>query len=160
MRLGVISDTHGAVENTRAAVRMLESLEIDALVHCGDIGTPEVIALLAGWPTHYVGGNCDNDPAPLRRAIAAAGQTWHGEFGEIELAGVRVALAHGHDSRRLADAIKSGSYQLVCTGHTHQKRIEQVGQTLVLNPGALYRANPHSLALVDLPELSAMHINL
>ena len=38
MRIGVISDTHGQVANTLAAVRMLESLEVQAVLHCGDIG--------------------------------------------------------------------------------------------------------------------------
>jgi Icc-related predicted phosphoesterase len=32
---------------------------------------------------------------------------------------------------------------------------EQIGETLVLNPGALYRANPHTIAVVELPEVSA-----
>jgi predicted phosphodiesterase len=49
---------------------------------------------------------------------------------------------------------------LVCYGHTHVAAIEQRGPTLVVNPGALYRANPHSLAVIDLPELEALIINL
>lgn len=158
MRIGVISDTHGHIENTRKAVRMLESLEVEALLHCGDIGTPEVVEALAQWPAHYVLGNCDYDHASLATAIAAAGQTFCGEFGEVELAGVRIALAHGHDARRLHDAINRGDYALVCTGHTHTKRLERVEETLVLNPGALYRANPHTIAIVELPSLEATHI--
>jgi predicted phosphodiesterase len=43
----------------------------------------------------------------------------------------------------------------VCYGHTHQAEQHRVGKTLVLNPGALYRATPHSLALVDLEHLEA-----
>jgi hypothetical protein len=30
-----------------------------------------------------------------------------------------------------------------------------VGGTMALNPGALYRANPHSLAIVELPDIDA-----
>lgn len=160
MRLGVISDTHGAVENTRRAVRMLESLEAEAFVHCGDIGTPEVVRVLADWTAYYVFGNCDYDHAPLARAIAGAGQTCCGEFGELELAGVKIALAHGHDSRQLDSAIADGDYGLVCTGHTHLKRVETIGATVVLNPGALYRANPHSIAVVDLPSRDVTHVDL
>lgn len=158
MRIGVISDTHGAVENTQRAVRMLESLEVEALLHCGDIGTPEVVELLKAWPAYYVLGNCDYNHAELSAAIGANEQIFCGEFGDLELAGVRIALAHGHDSRRLQAAVTSGDYALVCTGHTHQKRCEQVGDTLVLNPGALYRANPHTIAVVELPSLEATHV--
>lgn len=158
MRIGVISDTHGAVENTQRAVRMLESLEVEALLHCGDIGTPEVVELLKPWPAYYVLGNCDYDQGALAEAIGANGQTFCGEFGDVELAGVRIALAHGHDSRRLQSAITSGDYALVCTGHTHKKRCEPIGETLVLNPGAVYRANPHTIAVVELPSLEATHV--
>ena len=48
----------------------------------------------------------------------------------------------------------------MCYGHTHVAAIERHGKTLALNPGALYRANPHSLAIVDLPELEATFVTL
>src|SRR5437763_1587538 len=35
MRLGIVSDTHAQVANTREAVRMLESLDVQAVLHCG-----------------------------------------------------------------------------------------------------------------------------
>ncbi len=150
MRIGVVSDTHGHVEHTRAAVRMLESLEVEAVLHCGDIGTPEVIELFAPWPTHFVFGNCDHERGKLRQAISAAKQSCHEEFGELTLGETRIALLHSHDERKFETAIHSGKYALVCYGHTHVAKIEQVGETVVLNPGALYRANPHSLAVVEL----------
>jgi hypothetical protein len=34
----------------------------------------------------------------------------------------------------------------------------QVGPTLVLNPGALHRARPHTFAIVDLKTMQATHI--
>ena len=160
MRLGVISDTHGHVENTRQAVRMLESLEVDRLLHCGDIGTPEVVQLLKPWPVDYVLGNCDYNQAELATAIAAAGQTFHDQFAELEIEGRRIALLHSHDRRKFREVTESGEWDLVCYGHTHVALIENHGETLVLNPGALYRANPHSLAIVELPALKAILVNL
>ena len=160
MRLGLISDTHGHADLTRRAVRMLESLEVETLLHCGDIGTPEIVSLLAGWPTHYVFGNCDYDKQPLRNAISAAGQTCHEEFGELQLAGVRIALLHSHDRAKFRGVIDSGAYDLVCYGHTHVAAIDRHGDTLVVNPGAVYRANPHSVAIVELPALEATIVEL
>ncbi len=155
MRIGIVSDTHAHVENTRAAVRLLESLKVAAVLHCGDIGSPDIVPLFAPWPTHFVFGNVDHDHRELRAAIRLAGQTCHGRFGEIELAGVQISLLHGDDSAALREAITGGKYRLVCHGHTHVARREQIGGTLVLNPGALYRANPHSIAVVELPSLAA-----
>ena len=71
MRLGIISDTHGHVELTCPAVRMLESLEVETVLHCGDIGSIEVVELFAAWPTHFVFGNCDYDTEKFAAAILA-----------------------------------------------------------------------------------------
>ena len=104
MRLGVVSDTHGHVELTRPAVRMLESFEVDAVLHCGDIGSVEVVELFAAWPTHFVFGNCDYATDELEAAIHRAGQTCHGLFGELEFDGVRVAMLHSHERQRFRQA--------------------------------------------------------
>ena len=86
MRLGIISDTHGHVELTRPAVRMFESLDVDAVLHCGDIGSMAVVELFAAWPTHFVFGNCDDghaETSPPR--FGKAGQTCHGLFGDLDV---------------------------------------------------------------------------
>jgi putative phosphoesterase len=160
MRLGIVSDSHGHMELTRPAVRMLESLEVERVLHCGDIGSVEVAAMFAPWPTDFVLGNCDCNLDELGAGIAAAGLTFHSEFADLEFAGKRVALLHSHDQRKFQQVICSGEYDLVCYGHTHVAKIEQHGATLVVNPGALYRANPHSLAVVELPEMAATIVEL
>lgn len=160
MRLGIVSDSHGQADRTRSAVRMLESLEVERVLHCGDVGTAEVVELLAPWPTDFVRGNCDHQPGQLAAAIAAAGQTYHGVFGDLEIQGRRIALLHGDDRAKFAEVTRSGQWDLVCYGHTHVAQVETRGKTLVLNPGAIYRANPHSIALVELPSLEATIVTL
>jgi putative phosphoesterase len=155
MRIGVVSDTHGHVPYTRAAVRMLESLQVELVLHCGDIGSPEIVELFSAWPTHFVFGNVDYDHLLLTAAIRAAGQTCHDLFGCLELEGKKIAFLHGDDTLRLGEASTSGEWDLVCHGHTHIARQLKQGRTLVLNPGALYRATPHSIACVELPSLVA-----
>ena len=65
---------------------------------------------------------------------------------------MRIAFLHGDDSRLMRTTIGSGQWDLVCHGHTHVARQAWEGKTLVLNPGAIHRANPHSIAVVELPE--------
>jgi len=160
MRLGIISDTHGHVEHTRPAVRMFESLDVDVVLHCGDIGSIAVVEMFAAWPTHFVFGNCDSDAKSFGAAIEKLGQMCHGLFGDLELEGVRIALLHSHEERRFRQTVNSGDYGLVCYGHTHVAAIDRRAGTLVLNPGAIYRANPHSVAVVELPSLEATIIEL
>jgi uncharacterized protein len=160
MRIGVVSDTHGHVVNTLAAIRLLESLEVVQVLHCGDIGTTEIPPLFKPWPTDFVFGNCDFAKDELTEAIHDAGKTCHGAFGDLEIASRRVALIHSDDHRKFHEVIRSGIYDLVCYGHSHVAKIEEVGRTMVLNPGALYRANPHSLAIVELETMQAEIVNL
>jgi uncharacterized protein len=160
MRLGIISDTHGHVVLTRPAVRMLESLDVDAVLHCGDIGSMAVVELFDKWPSHFVFGNCDDGTSAFAAAIERAGQTCHGLFGDLEFEGVRVALLHSHERRKFRETIDSGDYQLVCYGHTHVAAVDRHGETLVVNPGAIYRADPHSIAVIDLPSLEATIVEL
>jgi len=160
VRLAVVSDSHGHLDLTRPAIRMLESLEVDRVLHCGDIGSAEVVELFAAWPTDFVFGNCDYDQEELAAAIAAAGQTCHGKFGDLTIEGRRVALLHSDDAHKFQEATHSGTWDLVCYGHTHQAEIHRQGQTLIVNPGAIYRASPHSIALVELPKLEATIVEL
>jgi putative phosphoesterase len=139
---------------------MFESLDVDVVLHCGDIGSMAVVDLFEKWPTHFVFGNCDERLDAFAAAIQATGQMCHGLFGELEFDGVPIALLHSHERRRFRDTIDSGQYRLVCYGHTHVAAIDPHGDTVVLNPGAIYRASPHSVAVVDLPSLEATIIEL
>jgi len=159
MRIGLISDTHGDAHNTRAAVRMFESLEIDILIHCGDIGSAEVVSLLAPWPTHFVLGNMDPGNG-LSKSIVDAGQNFHERFGQLEIDGRKIAFLHGDDSQLLRDSIDSQSWDLICFGHTHTATHFRQGQTLVVNPGAIRRTASPSVAIVDLPEMELTPVRL
>lgn len=160
MRLGIVSDTHGHVELTQPAIRLLESLEVDQVLHCGDIGSVDVVALFTRWPTHFVFGNCDYHTAELTQAIESHGQTCHGLFGDLEFESVRIALLHSHERRKFLEVLGSPDYQVVCYGHTHVAENERRGGKLVLNPGALYRAARHSIAVLDVPQCEATIVEL
>ena len=154
MRLGIISDTHGHVANTRDAVERLAEWSVREVIHCGDIGSEAIIPMFAKWPTHFVFGNVDRAEGKLRSAIEAAGQTCHGEWGQLEIDGQRIGFLHGHDPHRFSEMVESGDWDVVCYGHTHQPDWREIGATRVLNPGAVYRSRPHSVAVLELPELT------
>lgn len=159
MRIGVVSDTHGELSATQRAIRVFESLEVDLLIHCGDIGTPEVIELLADWPCHFVFGNMDN-AGMLRGAIGACGSTCYERFGHLKLQGRSIAFLHGDDESLLQQTIQSGRWDLVCHGHTHVAANSFTGPTLVVNPGAIQRTGSPSVAMVELPSLEVSQLHL
>jgi putative phosphoesterase len=160
MLLGVVSDTHGHLENTHRAVRMLESLSVEQVIHCGDIGSPEIPALFAAWPTHFVFGNVDYDLPQLRAAIHKAKLKCHERFGELQLAGRNIAFLHSDDGKRFQQTINENRFDLICYGHTHVAKAEQIGRSLVLNPGALYRASSHTIAVVNLATMEVTSVQV
>ncbi len=146
--LGVLSDSHGNVAGVGAALRLFKMRGVTTLIHCGDIDSVAVVEALAGRDVHWVLGNCDFDAGGLRRAIARCGHHFHGDGGEIDVGGRRVAFSHGHQPAVMARLVAAGPEYLL-HGHTHERRDERVGGVRVLNPGALYRARPRTVMLVD-----------
>jgi putative phosphoesterase len=154
MRIAVLSDTHGKLEPTLAALEQIRLRDVSAIVHCGDIGGERLIEFFSDWPAHFVFGNVDGDRDNFHQSILAAGQSSHGVFGEVTLENIRIAFLHGDDAARLRETVASGEWDLVCYGHTHKRETHKEGRTVVLNPGALYRARPRTFAIVDLPGLA------
>ena len=159
--LALMSDTHGHTEFARPALRLFEPFQPIALLHAGDIGGSSILDLLPQDPsTHLVYGNCDFGRKELEVASTSRRQSWHGAFADIAIENRRIALLHGDDERRFQEALTSNSFDLLVHGHSHQKRCELVGGTLVVNPGAVYRANPHSVAVVELNSLDVTFLDV
>ena len=149
MRLGILSDTHDRLARARVAIQLLQAAGAEALVHCGDLMGPEIVAACAVLPCYFVFGNNDDDIPALRKAMTAAGAICLEWAGEVVLAGKRVAVAHGHmgsDVRRLLAA--RPDYLL--SGHSHIAHDRMDGPTRRINPGALHRADQFTVALLDL----------
>ncbi len=162
MLIGVVSDTHGHKQYTVQAVRMLEQFDIKRVLHCGDIGSPEIPALFAQWPADFVLGNVDrHDQASLKEAVEATeGHRFHGLLARLNIAEREIAVVHGDDQRTLNELIEDPEVEMVCSGHTHRAEVRAEQDKCVLNPGALFRANPHTFALVDLTALEATIISV
>jgi putative phosphoesterase len=151
MILGVLGDTHGRVETVKQALAELKNRGVAMLIHCGDIDDASTVSAFAGWNCHFVFGNCDADRDGIRRAVRAINCTLHEPFGHLELAGKRIAWLHGDDPGLKRDLEQSGHYDYLFYGHTHVAEQHLVGETLVVNPGALFRARQKTCLVLDLP---------
>ena len=159
MLIGIVSDTHGQVDLIRQVVRIFESLQVELVIHCGDIGPPAMVRFFEPWPTHFVLGNCD-DRLAIPAAVESADQTCHDRFGSLELEGKRIAFLHGDDRVLLRKTVHDGRWDLVCCGHAHLAETSVSGRTLVLNPGALSGSDHPSVAVVRLPSLEMIPVRL
>jgi putative phosphoesterase len=141
MLVGLISDTHGLMRNE--ALAALRGAEI--ILHAGDVGGSHVLEALSSIaPVRAVYGNVDIPGGLLVPSI------------DCELAGVRIHVSHGHELGAPTAAKLARRYQadVVVYGHTHCAAVENVGATLVVNPGAAgparFKLKP-SVALLSLP---------
>jgi hypothetical protein len=141
MKVGIVSDSHGSVKRLRKALALLAERGAEAVVHCGDVGSPECIeALASGWSACAVAGNMDRRLERLAAAAERCGVRFSREAMTVPLGGGRLlAAAHGDAAVVLDELIRSGRFAYVCHGHTHRPRDERVGATRVINPGALRR---------------------
>jgi uncharacterized protein len=144
MKMAIVSDIHDNVWTLKAALMQLQDASI--LLCCGDLCSPFIVGLMAEafrGTIHIVEGNNEGD---WRRISQAAHKFpnvhLHGELFEDEIDGRRIAMNH-YPNIALPLAL-SGRYDLVCYGHDHRFAIEQSGNTLSLNPGALLGYDPVS----------------
>jgi uncharacterized protein len=160
MRIGVISDTHDQFETVRAAVKLLTELEVELVLHCGDIQSPDAVRLFEPLRTHFVFGNWDGRTAALLDAMEDVGATHHPDFGHLYLAGKDVGWVHSHKKGQLREMEQSGLFDFLFYGHTHVAESHRVGRTLVANPGALERAMPKTFLLADLEKTELRWIKI
>jgi putative phosphoesterase len=150
MRIGILSDTHDQVARTARALAELEGQGVAALVHCGDLTCPEVVYQFEGSPpAYFVFGNNDFDRKGLSRAMSAVGGVCLGDGGAFELAGKTLAVTHGDSLRQMRRLTGEGPDYLFF-GHTHVAADLREGRTRFVNPGALHRATPWTVAVLDL----------
>lgn len=154
MKIGILSDIHGHAARLRTALDLLGGRGAQAIVVCGDLGSSEMLRVLGepGVPTYAVAGNVDRPLADLDRVAAEAGVTFDWQSVDVDLPrGRRLAVTHGH-THLLSDLIDSQAYDYICHGHTHRLADRRIGQTRVINPGALHHPrNPDypTVALLD-----------
>ncbi len=137
MLLGICSDTHDHVDHIRMAVKLFKDEGVDQVIHAGDYCSPFTIPLFEGLNLHGIFGNNDGDHYLLMNKFVEIGAKLHGDFYRFEIDNIRFAVYHG-TFPELTEALEcSGLYDIVISGHTHQTREVEIGQTLSINPGSV-----------------------
>lgn len=149
MKIGILSDTHGRVEITAAALRLLGEAGAEFYVHCGDVGGPAIVDLLMNLPGGFVWGNTDYDRADLQHYARIMGVRCYGAMGELQLGEKKLIVLHGDDERAKARILSEQRCDYLLQGHTHQPDTSQVGCIRLVNPGALHRTARKTVALLE-----------
>lgn len=146
--IGLMSDTHGRLETTRAALRALHERSAEYLIHSGDICGEEILEQMAGTPGAFVFGNNDFDHVRYRQLAEAVGLTCLDDGGIVTVGGKSIAVAHG-DKATVMRQLLARRPDIFIYGHTHVPMDAVDGGVRFINPGALHRAKPKTCATLD-----------
>lgn len=142
MRILVLSDSHGCVENMARAVEREQPREI---WHLGDCvrDAEQLRQLFPNIPLELVPGNCDYGALDQPERL-------------LEREGRRVLLMHGH-TRRVKNGPLSAVYaareygaDILLFGHTHQPLVDRNGELWIMNPGSIGRGLLQTYGIVML----------
>lgn len=130
--VGLVSDTHGLLRP-----ELLDLFcGVDLVLHAGDVGDAAILARLEQIaPVRAVCGNTDR--GDVRQRIP--------EAVELEVAGLRIAVVHGHRSTDPDELVMTfPGADVVVHGHTHEPRCLRREGILIVNPGS---AGPRRFSL-------------
>jgi len=155
MKIGILSDTHGNLERTKYAVSSLLDKKVQHVIHCGDIGSEEVLIEITrllhntGIKMDAVLGNVDVYNNAVEHFPESSGITVK-RFHRLTLDGKYIAVFHGDDFQALQNAIEENEFDYIFTGHTHEADDRHIGDVRVINPGAVHHTAKPGFATLDL----------
>lgn len=152
MKIGIVSDSHGRLDRLERAVAAMVARGAEGVVHCGDIGGADCLAVLgrSGAAAYAVGGNMDRDLPHLAQSAQEAGVQFDASAVQVPLPdGRRLIATHSHDRRLMHDLLAGGQFAYLCHGHTHRRRDDRLERMRIINPGALHHVHQPSVALLD-----------
>lgn len=137
MKIGICSDSHDHIEHVNKAVSFFKENNIKQVIHAGDYCSPFIVPLFEGLDLHGVFGNNDGDKYLLMKKFDAINGTLYGDFFRLEEDGVAFGVYHGTYPKITESLELCGKYDVVISGHTHEPKMDTIGDTLSINPGSV-----------------------
>jgi hypothetical protein len=161
MKIGIMADSHDRLPFIKRAVDIFNKEKVDRVLHSGDFVSPFVIRELKNLNCKLIGvfGNNDGDKLYLRKKFGERNfEIYEGSL-EIELGGRKIVMMHTPDTLKALE--KSGYYDIIIYGHTHEVDIRR-GKSLVINPGESsgWLSGKATVVILDLDSLEPKLIEL
>lgn len=135
--LGIISDSHDNLAAIRKAVEFFNKKQVKAVLHAGDIISPFTVRAFKELNSkfYFVFGNNDGDKVALTKWFEEIGAVSCGNFGDLTIDGLHIALLHGTNEALVKALAKSGDFDVVIRGHTHDPGVHIIEGIPIINPG-------------------------
>lgn len=160
MKILVVSDTHGKMENLREVIDIEQP---DRIYHLGDgQGVEDRIWMLSAAPCECVSGNCDFGVNLPHEVVLEVGKhvilLTHGHYYGVN---------YGYD--KLIDVAEQKGCDVVLYGHTHVPCIDKVASKsgkvfVVANPGSIssprQNSREHTYMLINVDSTGEFQFGL
>lgn len=164
MIVGIMSDTHDRLPVIDQAVKRLNEMNVELVLHAGDYVSPFVASHFKPLKAPLIGvfGNNDGDRGLLKKKFAEIGADIRGKFAFVSVDGLRFALLHGDDAELMRFLLELESLDILVSGHTHVAKTYRKGRTLVINPGEAcgYLSGKPTISILDTETLNVKTIQL
>lgn len=156
MQIGIIADSHDHHSNVLRAIEIFNEHKVDYVLHAGDIVSPFTAKAFADLKIAKfiaVFGNNEGEKLFLKSAI----ENFNGEIHEYcckgQIGGKQIYMTH--TDHNIEEIARSQMYDILIYGHTHKQDINQVGKTLVINPGETtdWLTNSPQIMILDLDNM-------
>jgi putative phosphoesterase len=164
MIVGLLSDTHDHLPLIDEAIKQLNMMNVELVLHAGDYISPFVIEHFKQLKAPLIGvfGNNDGDRTLLKKKFAEQGVDIRGRFAFVLVDGLRIALLHGDETELMRSLLELESHDVLVCGHTHAPKTYRKGRTLVINPGEAcgYLSGKPTISILDTETLDVKMIQL
>jgi len=148
MKIAGITDIHNNSSNLAKAIDGINADDrIELVVNCGDIGTYRIVEQLAKLDKkqYVVLSTYDSRDIDIVNACGRTGLEYFCDFGDIEVDGKRIGLAH-----EATVAKTHANFDIVFYGHLHRYKVEVIAGTVFVCCGEIMARNmPPCYAVYD-----------
>ena len=129
MKILVLSDSHGNIDNM---VQAVEKVQPRMILHLGDCwaDAEKLCRHFPNIPLEQVPGNCDYRSTEVQERL-------------LFIEDKRIMICHGHTLGVKQSMLRAGykaeeeNLDLLLFGHTHRPMVDMRGKTLFVNPGSI-----------------------
>jgi putative phosphoesterase len=153
MIVGLLSDTHDCLPLIDEAIKQLNEINVELVLHAGDYISPFVTEHFMQLKAPMIGvfGNNDGDRTLLKKKFAELGADIRGRYAFVLVDGLRIAMLHGDETELMRSLLELESHDVIVSGHTHVPKTYRRGRTLVINPGEAcgYLSGKPTISILD-----------
>ncbi len=165
MKIAILSDVHENSHNLILALKTIEEKECEQILFLGDFMNNGIAKFFASFkiPTFAVWGNNDGERAMITKTSLTPGSNLtvsDSVYDFVEFEGKKIFITHYPDIAR--SMAKSGDFDAVFCGHSHEKSEEKIGNCLLVNPGEIsaHKTGEATFAIWDTEENKVEFITL